>query len=90
MDEFKKLVFIKANVDVAKDVAKQCGITAMPTFQLFNGDKHVDTQKGWSERGTNITLFILIESPKKLSIQTHWNSLHLFFIVYSIIYFELF
>jgi thioredoxin 1 len=34
-----KLAFVKVNVDHVKDVAKQYGITAMPTFLVFEDGK---------------------------------------------------
>lgn len=37
------------NVDDAADVAKQLGISAMPTFKLFRGSEELGTQRGWSE-----------------------------------------
>jgi len=40
------IIFAKCDVDKAKDVAQECGITAMPTFQFFKAGKKVDEVKG--------------------------------------------
>jgi thioredoxin len=40
------ITFAQVDVDKAKDVAQQCGITAMPTFQFYKGGKRVDEVKG--------------------------------------------
>jgi thioredoxin len=40
------IVFAKVDVDKVKDVAQECGITAMPTFQFFVGGKKVDEVRG--------------------------------------------
>ncbi|KNE64072.1 thioredoxin [Allomyces macrogynus ATCC 38327] len=39
-DEFPGAVFLKVDVDEVPDVASKCGISAMPTFQLYKrGEK---------------------------------------------------
>ena len=48
--------FFKVDVDDAEDVAAQCGIQAMPTFQVFKGGKMVDEMKGASEPGLKALL----------------------------------
>jgi len=40
------IIFAQCDVDKAKDVAQECGITAMPTFQFFKQGKKVDEVKG--------------------------------------------
>ncbi|CZT42015.1 uncharacterized protein RSE6_01841 [Rhynchosporium secalis] len=40
------IVFAQVDVDKAKDVAQQCGISAMPTFQFYRGGKIIDEVKG--------------------------------------------
>lgn len=40
------IIFAKCDVDKAKDVAQECNITAMPTFQFFKQGKRVDEIKG--------------------------------------------
>jgi large subunit ribosomal protein L40e len=42
-------VFVKVDVDDNEDVAAECGISAMPTFQCFKGGKKVDELVGASE-----------------------------------------
>lgn len=37
-DEYKNVIFVKVNVDENPSVAEKCHITAMPTFQVYNGD----------------------------------------------------
>ena len=34
------------DVDAADDIAQQCGIQAMPTFQFFKGGVKVDEMRG--------------------------------------------
>ncbi|EOD18409.1 hypothetical protein EMIHUDRAFT_420431 [Emiliania huxleyi CCMP1516] len=48
-EEYPDVTFAKVNVDDAADVAKQLGISAMPTFKLFRGSEELGTQRGWSE-----------------------------------------
>jgi thioredoxin len=45
-DTSTSIVFAKVDVDKAKDVAQECGITAMPTFQFFKNGKKIDEVKG--------------------------------------------
>jgi thioredoxin len=40
------ITFAQVDVDKAKDVSQQCGITAMPTFQFYKSGKKVDEVKG--------------------------------------------
>jgi thioredoxin 1 len=39
--------FAKIDVDDAKDVARQLGISAMPTFKFFKNKQEVETHQGW-------------------------------------------
>lgn len=39
--EFPGVEFLKVDVDEAEDVAAQCGIQAMPTFQVYKGGEKV-------------------------------------------------
>lgn len=48
-DEFKDITFLKADVDVVEEVAAKCGISAMPTFQLFRKGEKVGEVVGASE-----------------------------------------
>ena len=40
------VVFLKVNVDTAEEVAREYGISAMPTFILFKDGKKVDDLTG--------------------------------------------
>lgn len=39
-------IFVKVDVDEAEDIAQQCGIRAMPTFQVFKNGAKVDQMMG--------------------------------------------
>ena len=41
--------FIKVDVDDAEDVAEKCGVTAMPTFQVWRGGNKVSSLVGASK-----------------------------------------
>lgn len=43
--------FVKVDVDEAEDIAAECGIQAMPTFQFYKGGQMVDEMRGASEAG---------------------------------------
>lgn len=45
-DASTSIIFAKVDVDKAKPVAQECGITAMPTFQFFQNGNKVDEVKG--------------------------------------------
>jgi len=40
------VIFAKVDVDEAQDVASQCGVTSMPTFQLYKRGQRVDSFSG--------------------------------------------
>merc|ERR1712194_774873 len=42
------VLFGKCNVDVARDVARQCKITSMPTFKVFFGGEELSSITGWN------------------------------------------
>eukprot|EP00514_Thraustochytrium_sp_LLF1b_P008961 CAMPEP_0184547624 /NCGR_PEP_ID=MMETSP0199_2-20130426/5694_1 /TAXON_ID=1112570 /ORGANISM="Thraustochytrium sp., Strain LLF1b" /LENGTH=154 /DNA_ID=CAMNT_0026942141 /DNA_START=212 /DNA_END=676 /DNA_ORIENTATION=+ len=47
----KDVVFVKVDVDEAREVAKEHEVKAMPTFKVFNGaNKVVSTLRGWNEK----------------------------------------
>merc|ERR1712038_1254118 len=47
--EYPDAIFVKVDVDDANDVASECGISAMPTFQFFKGGVKVAEFSGASE-----------------------------------------
>jgi ubiquitin C len=49
--EMSDIVFVKVDVDANADTAQACGISCMPTFQLFKGGTMVDKLEGASEDG---------------------------------------
>ena len=40
-------------MDKCSSIAKNSGVTAMPTFMIVKDAKEVDKMKGWSEAGLN-------------------------------------
>ena len=44
------VVFMKVDVDQARDVAQHCGIQAMPTFKLYKNGAEADMKRGGSEQ----------------------------------------
>jgi thioredoxin 1 len=48
-DEFTSVIFLKVDVDQVESVAAACGISAMPTFQVFKDGKKVDELVGASK-----------------------------------------
>ena len=44
-------MFVKVNVDDARDVAQRLGISAMPTFKVFKAKAEVENQRGWPGEG---------------------------------------
>lgn len=47
--EYPTIVFLKVDVDEVESVAAACGISAMPTFQVFKAGKKVDELIGASK-----------------------------------------
>ncbi|KAI9222377.1 PITH domain-containing protein [Blastocladiella britannica] len=45
-DKYKASTFCKVDVDQLKDVAAACGVSAMPTFQLFRSGNKVGEMRG--------------------------------------------
>jgi thioredoxin 1 len=58
--QFPDVQFFKVDVDEAEEVAAQCGIQAMPTFQVFKGGVKVDEMQGANQAG----LQALVEKNK--------------------------
>lgn len=48
-NEYHNVVFLKVDVDQVESVAASCGISAMPTFQVFKDGKKVDELVGASK-----------------------------------------
>jgi thioredoxin-like negative regulator of GroEL len=55
-EEFPDAVFVKVDVDQADDIAGQCGIRAMPTFQFYKGGQMVEEFSGASEQKLRATV----------------------------------
>mmetsp|Transcript_21475 Transcript_21475/g.30078 ORF Transcript_21475/g.30078 Transcript_21475/m.30078 type:complete len:106 (+) Transcript_21475:105-422(+) len=47
--DYPDAIFVKVDVDEAADVAEQCGISAMPTFQFYKDGAKVKEFSGASE-----------------------------------------
>jgi len=45
-DENPHCIFVKVDVDAQGDIAQQCGIRAMPTFQFYKDGKKVAEMTG--------------------------------------------
>jgi thioredoxin 1 len=43
------VAFKKVNVDKASDVARVCGVSAMPTFKVYQNGEEVGSLQGWQE-----------------------------------------
>merc|ERR1711935_1289467 len=48
-EEMTDVVFVKVDVDENEEVAQQCGISAMPTFQFYKSGSKVHEFSGASE-----------------------------------------
>lgn len=46
----KDVVFLKVNVDKARDIASYCGISAMPTFKAYSKGRQVGEVVGASQQ----------------------------------------
>jgi thioredoxin-like negative regulator of GroEL len=44
--EYPEVDFYKVDVDETDDVAAECGIQAMPTFQFFKGGEKIEEVRG--------------------------------------------
>ena len=50
-DEFTNVEFLKVDVDDAEEIAAECGVQAMPTFQVFKGGAKVEEMSGAHQEG---------------------------------------
>lgn len=50
-EENPDVEFVKVDVDDAEDVAGECGISAMPTFQFYKGGVKIDEMRGANKEG---------------------------------------
>ncbi|KAL3939501.1 MAG: hypothetical protein SGBAC_005786 [Bacillariaceae sp.] len=50
-DKTPEVEFVKVDVDEAQEVAAMCGISAMPTFQVYKGGAKVDEMRGADPKG---------------------------------------
>merc|ERR1711998_372524 len=48
-EEMPEVVFVKVDVDENDEVAAECGISAMPTFQFYKSGAKIDEMCGASE-----------------------------------------
>jgi thioredoxin len=55
--EFPSVSFAKVDVDANQETAGQCGVRAMPTFQLFVEGNKVAETKGANERSLKVQFF---------------------------------
>lgn len=62
------VVFAKVNVDVARDVSSQCGISAMPTFQFWSGGTKKDEIRGADPSGLTRKIESFVASAVKSSL----------------------
>lgn len=54
--QYSNVNFLKCNVDVAKDVATEYSVTAMPTFIFLKGGVKVETVRGANKSGLESAL----------------------------------
>ncbi|KAL3869267.1 hypothetical protein ACJMK2_041971 [Sinanodonta woodiana] len=48
-EEYTDMIFLKVDVDEVEEVALKCGISAMPTFQLYKNGVKIDELIGANE-----------------------------------------
>ena len=55
-DENTDVIFAKVDVDEVEDVAAECNISAMPTFQFYRNGQMVDEMRGADQKGLEALL----------------------------------
>jgi len=49
------VVFVKVDVEVCEDMAEECGVSTLPTFQWWSGGAQRETFSGATERPLTAT-----------------------------------
>lgn len=60
-----RVIFLKCDVDKAPDVSRECGISAMPTFKVFQNDKEILSIQGWNEGRLRNAIDDLLSNKKR-------------------------
>lgn len=50
-EDVPEVEFVKVDVDEAQDIAAMCGISAMPTFQVYRDGAKVEEMRGADPKG---------------------------------------
>ena len=69
--EYKQVVFLKVDVDKAREISTTAGVTAMPTFIVYKDGKKDKTIKGADARGLENAIRSAAGPPSQSSSGTH-------------------
>lgn len=69
--EYKQVVFLKVDVDKARDISTTAGVTAMPTFIVYKDGKKDKTIKGADARGLENAIRSAAGPPSQNASGTH-------------------